>query len=87
MRTLDLIKVGDWLLRGGHLTVDEVTELVAAQPWRAGADQPAWVCRWLRGGVRSLPESELRSILVFGGLPEPEVNASDPALCPRHGAR
>jgi hypothetical protein len=40
----------------------------------AGADEALWVLGWLDGDSRSLRESEMRSSLVFAGLPAPESN-------------
>lgn len=74
LRTIDVIKIGDWLLNRAHADLDEIRSLVADEPWRAGSDQAAWVLPLLSTGSRSLPESDLRSLLVFAGLPEPEVN-------------
>jgi hypothetical protein len=75
LRTIDLIKLGDWLLHHGHVGPDEVRTLAAAEPWRAGSLQAGWLVPWLDGRARSLPESALRALIVFAGLPRPEVNA------------
>lgn len=74
-RVVDAIKVGDWLLSRGHTTLDEVVALALAEPWRDGAHEAVWVSPHLDGRSRSLPESEVRAVLVFSGLPTPEVNA------------
>lgn len=73
-RTLDAIKVGDWLIHHGHMTSDEVRSLALRDLWRAGADEALWVLPYLNGRSRSLAESELRVFLVFAGLVCPEVN-------------
>lgn len=75
LRTMDLIKMGDWLLHQDRTSVDEICRRVADEPWRAGSKQAGWLVQWLDGGARSLPESELRALIVFSGLPRPEVNA------------
>lgn len=73
-RVIDAIKVGDWLLNQRHMTLIELRELVAREPWRAGAREARWISGHLDAGARSLKESETRAVLVFAGLPEPEVN-------------
>ncbi len=75
-RTLDAIKVGDWLISHAAMDADELRALVLAQDWRDGAREAGWVLEFLRHGSRSLKESEVRSVLAFAGLPEPEVNSS-----------
>lgn len=80
-RMIDAIKVGDWLLHRRHMTAIEVGELVARDSWRPGAWEARRVLPHLDGGSRSLKESECRAVLVFAGLPVPEVNliVRDPA--------
>jgi len=73
-RMIDAIKVGDWLLHHRHMTVLEVTELARRDHWRPGANKVSRVIPHLDGGSRSLKESESRAVLVFAGLPKPEVN-------------
>lgn len=73
-RVIDAIKVGDWLLSHGHLTRHQVRDLALASPWRAGASEAIWVLDHLDERSRSLPESEMRAILVFAGLPLPDTN-------------
>lgn len=73
-RTIDAIKVGDWLLREQHMTIEEVVDLCEAQPWRDGAVEALWVLPHLDEASRSLKETETRALLVFAGLPRPEVN-------------
>lgn len=77
-RVIDAIKVGDWLLHEGHMTVEGLRTLALGQTWRAGADEALWVLEHLDGDSRSIKESELRALLVFAGLPEPEVNVDIP---------
>lgn len=73
-RMIDAIKVGDWLLHRRHMTVLEVAELARRDHWRPGAHQVRRVLPYLEAGSRSLRESETRAVLVFSGLPKPEVN-------------
>jgi hypothetical protein len=73
-RLIDAIKVGDWVLRHRHMTVLEVAELARRDHWRPGAHQVRRVLPHLEAGSRSLKESESRALLVFSGLPSPEVN-------------
>lgn len=73
-RLIDAIVIGDWLLHHRHMTTLEVAELARRDHWRPGARQARSVLRHLDGGSRSLKESEVRALLVFAGLPVPEVN-------------
>ncbi|WP_293787803.1 hypothetical protein [uncultured Aeromicrobium sp.] len=74
-RLIDLIVIGDWLLHRELMTVEEVLWLVREQPWRPGAGQAGRVVPWLDGRSASPKESEVRTRLVFAGLPCPEPNA------------
>jgi hypothetical protein len=73
-RVVDAIKVGDWLLHNGHLTVDEVRNLALAATWRDGTHEAIWILPHLDERSRSLKESETRAVIGFAGLPVPEVN-------------
>lgn len=73
-RFIDAIKVGDWLLSAGHMTVAGVLEVARRQHWRPGAAQAVRVLPELDAASRSLKESETRAIFAFAGLPRPEVN-------------
>jgi hypothetical protein len=75
-RVIDAIKVGDWLLRHGHTTIDTIRSLALSALWRHGADEAIWILDHLDGRSRSLMESETRSILTFAGLPRPEINVA-----------
>ncbi|WP_345457363.1 hypothetical protein [Nocardioides marinquilinus] len=75
-RVIDAIKVGDWLLHERSMSLAELRDLALAQQWRAGADEAIWLLEHLDGRSRSLPESEVRAMLVFAGLPAPEVNVN-----------
>ena len=73
-RVIDAIKVGDWLLHQKHMDLKTLVELAEAHLWRDGAYEALWISNHLNGRAKSLKESELRSLLAFAGLPEPEVN-------------
>ena len=73
---IDAIKVGDWLLHRRHMTVLEVAELARRDLWRPGARQVRRVLPHLDAAARSMKESETRALVVFSGLPAPEVNVS-----------
>ncbi|GAA2149956.1 hypothetical protein GCM10009844_30270 [Nocardioides koreensis] len=77
-RVIDLIKIGDWLLHHGHITVEEVRALALSAPWREGAHEAVWILDHLDARARSLKESETRSVLEFSGLQPPDVNTSVP---------
>lgn len=74
MRLIDLIKIGDWLVHRRHLDPARLLAFVSAEPWRPGAGAITWVVPHLDGRSRSLKESETRAVLVFAGLPVPELN-------------
>ena len=73
---IDAIKVGDWLLHHRHMSVLEVAELARRDAWRPGARQVRRVLPHLDAAARSMKESETRALVVFSGLPAPEVNVS-----------
>ena len=74
VRLIDLIMIGDWLLFTQAATPVEMAELVHAMPWRPGATPAGAALAWLREGAESLKESEVRTLILACGLPEPEVN-------------
>lgn len=74
-RVIDLIAIGDWLLHREHMTILELRELAARDRWRPGARQALWASRLLDQRARSVRESEMRALLIFAGMPAPEVNA------------
>lgn len=80
MRLLDLIVIGDHLLREGLATVGEIVDVCRLHPWRPGASQATAVLPWLRERAWSPKESELRAYVHAAGLPKPEVNADVLAL-------
>jgi len=73
-RVIDAIQVGDWLAYHGHMSVIGLRELAARDRWRDGAAEALWVSRYVSAAARSLPESQVRAMAVFAGLPPPEVN-------------
>ena len=73
---IDAIKVGDWLLRQGYMTIAEVRALALRELWRDGAHEAIWILEHLDADARSLPESEVRVLLDFAGLPRPELNVA-----------
>ena len=73
-RVIDAIIAGDWLLHGRHMTRIEVSELTRRDDWRPGASQTRSLLPHLDSRSRSPKESETRALLVFAGLPLPEVN-------------
>lgn len=73
-RVIDAIKVGDWLLHHGHMSLRELLDLALVDTWRDGADEALWILDHLDGDSRSLPESETRVLLEFAGLPPAVVN-------------
>src|SRR5262249_50703256 len=75
-RVIDAIKVGDWLLHRKHMTIKEVRGQALSELWRPGAHEAIWCLEHLNAGARSLPESEVRALLEFAGLPRPEVNVA-----------
>ena len=76
LRVIDAIKVGDWLLHCGHMTLQSLADLIEGQPWRRGASEAAWVIGHLDPDARSLKESETRALVRFAGLPTPRCNVS-----------
>lgn len=75
-RVVDAIKVGDWMVSAGHLAIENVRALALTEPWRDGAHEALWVLDHLDGRSRSVKESETRAVLVFAGLPRPDVNGA-----------
>ena len=73
-RVIDAIKVGDWLLYWGHMTIEEVRALALSALWRDGAHEAIWILEYLDARSRSLKESETRAVVDFAGLPRPQVN-------------
>ena len=70
---VDLVVLGDSLVRAGVLTPEEVAATAAAHTGRQ-ARRARRAAAYVRGGVDSPMESRLRMLLVLAGLPEPLVN-------------
>jgi hypothetical protein len=69
---VDLVAVGDSLVRASAVTPDELVD--AAAGWGgAGCRLARRAARWVRVGVDSVMETRLRMLLVLAGLPEPTV--------------
>lgn len=73
-RTIDAIKVGNWLLQHDLMTLSLLTDVAGAHLWRAGAYEALFVANFLTNRSRSLKESETAACLTFAGLPTPEFN-------------
>ena len=70
---VDLVVLGDSLVRTGALTAEELRD--AAQAWTgAGSRLARQAARFVRPGVDSPMETRLRMLIVLAGLPEPEIN-------------
>lgn len=70
---VDLVVLGDSLVRAGHVTPGRLT--TAADAWRGhGAVLARRAARLVRVGVDSPMETRLRLLIVLAGLPEPVVN-------------
>jgi hypothetical protein len=74
--TIDAIAVGDWLIHRGHVDPDEVRALALAEEWRDGAPEAWWVLDHMAPDSRSIPESKVRAMSVFAGLPGPSPNGA-----------
>lgn len=71
---LELVKVGDWLMRHGHVTREEISEVARLHPWRPGARGVREVLPLLDDNAWSLGESEVRARLEAAGLPRAATN-------------
>ncbi len=70
---VDLVVLGDSLVRAKRTTVDRLVSAVNA--WRGWGSRPARrAVGFVREGVDSPMESRLRMLMVLAGLPEPQVN-------------
>lgn len=70
---VDLVVVGDWLVRRGHVTTGSLVEHCAASADRHAAHARE-AASYVRARVDSPMETRLRMLLVLAGLPEPSVN-------------
>lgn len=70
---LDLVVVGDWLVRHEYTTPADLVAYCARFHGRYAA-HAVHAAGHVRAGVDSPMETRLRMLLVLAGLPEPEVN-------------
>lgn len=72
----ELVVVGDSLVRRQHppATLEELEYAVTRQAGRAGVRRLREAHTLVRPRTDSARETELRLVIVFAGLPEPEVN-------------
>jgi hypothetical protein len=70
---VDLVAVGDSLVRDRHTTPEELIALADSSTGK-GARLARRAARLVRTGVDSASESRLRLLMVLAGLPEPKVN-------------
>lgn len=71
---LQLVMIGDWLLRDGHTSAEKLAAEILAVRRRPGAAKARRALSLLRFGSESPKESETRAVIVAAGLPEPELN-------------
>lgn len=71
---LQLVMIGDWLLRDGHTSVEKLAGEIVALRRRPGAAKARKALSLLRVGSESPKESQTRAVIVRAGLPEPELN-------------
>ena len=70
---VELVVVGDYIVRQGWHSPDDLVRLCAASE-EAHAGEALAAARYVREGVDSPMESRLRMLLVLAGFPEPLVN-------------
>jgi hypothetical protein len=70
---VDLVVVGDWLVRKERVTLTRLREFVARSRMKGAASARAAVA-FVRERVDSPMETRLRMLFVLAGFPEPEVN-------------
>jgi hypothetical protein len=70
---VDLVIVGDHLVRHNRLTVDRLAEFCVCSRL-PGAKAARLAASYVRARVDSPMETRLRILIVLAGLPEPEVN-------------
>ena len=73
LELVDLVVVGDAIVRAGKCTQAELVAFCSAARHRS-ARAARRAAALVRAGVDSPMETRLRLLLVFSGLPEPEVN-------------
>jgi len=69
---VDLVVVGDWLVRTRRCTPDELRDY-CTQAHHPGARRTRRAAAYVRVGVDSPIETRLRMLIVLAGLPEPVV--------------
>ncbi len=74
LRLIDAVKIGDWLLHRGHLTLERLIRVVELEHWRPGTETAKRAMLLFDRDSRSLQESEVRCLMVAAGLPCPESN-------------
>jgi very-short-patch-repair endonuclease len=72
---VDLVVVGDWLVRKGLITIDSLRQYCISTPAQH-ADAARRAAAYVRDRVDSPMETRLRMLIVLAGLPEPVVNLS-----------
>ena len=70
---VDLVVVGDHLVRKGRITRAELRDH-CAEATGPGSAQARAAAAFVRDGVDSPMETRLRMLIVLAGLPEPEIN-------------
>lgn len=71
--TVDLVVIGDAMLKAGLATIGSIREALDA--WIGAGTRIAYrALKLIREGVDSVMETKVRLLIVFAGLPEPQVN-------------
>lgn len=70
---VDLVVVGDWMVRKGMVTLDRLRAFVGESRLR-GASAARVAVAFVRERVDSPMETRLRMLFVLAGFPEPDVN-------------
>jgi len=71
---VDLVVLGDAMVRRGLVTCDELRKAVATTGRRRGVRTARRAAQLVRAGVDSPMETRVRLLVVLAGLPEPEPN-------------
>lgn len=83
LRRDDLVAAGDHLITGKRqsgarapalASVEQLRDAAGRHAGKRGAASIAWALERVRSGVDSRRETQLRLLLVAGGLPEPELD-------------
>lgn len=70
---VDLVVLGDWLVRKGHVTLSGLRGHCAERQG-PGSSRAREAATYVRENVDSPMETRLRMLLVLAGIPEPEIN-------------